>query len=531
MSTPDAARAAHVAHDAHAAAPSVADVLARLPGSVRAALPEQASALASRPFDGVRLWREHLAPEALRDALLLVPGRIDAALLEELEQAIEAHEAAAILLPDDAAALIAERGGALASRALLVTPEVDWIDLAALLRSLGAAGLARETAGLRTGDLFALAQAFATLAGGAISIVDAAGRIVGYSTLPNQEIDEVRRQSTLTLREEASPRLDDEYRLLARSAAAQWFPGRGANFSRAALPVRAQGELLGSVWLIVTDDAGAAKALEFLDSVAGLAAHHMLEARESASAETQRDADLLRTLLTDETFRPIAFAELGMRAGTDYRAVAFIVLDDREANPVLDAWRQLHHISLTARSIFGWCRAAIIGDQVICMIPDAGDDVVESFAGRVLDATRLDTWAGIGSPGTDATGAAASLREAMAVVALLRTTGRVRMRVATLGAVRELLSLSRLLEHLDGVDVSEDDPAARLRTYDETFGTELTATLTAFLDNLGNVQRTASELHVHTNTVRYRLERIAQLGIDLDAPHVRLWLWLRLFAR
>ena len=28
MSTPDAARAAHVAHDAHAAAPSVADVLA-----------------------------------------------------------------------------------------------------------------------------------------------------------------------------------------------------------------------------------------------------------------------------------------------------------------------------------------------------------------------------------------------------------------------------------------------------------------------------------------------------------------------
>ncbi len=36
-------------------------------------------------------------------------------------------------------------------------------------------------------------------------------------------------------------------------------------------------------------------------------------------------------------------------------------------------------------------------------------------------------------------------------------------------------------------------------------------------------------MHVHPNTVRYRIETIrTELGIDLDQPAVRLWLWLRL---
>lgn len=39
----------------------------------------------------------------------------------------------------------------------------------------------------------------------------------------------------------------------------------------------------------------------------------------------------------------------------------------------------------------------------------------------------------------------------------------------------------------------------------------------------------AERLHVHNNTVRYRVSRLAKdFNLDLDDPQKRLWLWLRL---
>ena len=50
-----------------------------------------------------------------------------------------------------------------------------------------------------------------------------------------------------------------------------------------------------------------------------------------------------------------------------------------------------------------------------------------------------------------------------------------------------------------------------------------------YLDHLGSVRETAAALHVHQNTVRYRLDVVRNdLAIDLDSPDTRLWLWLRL---
>lgn len=516
------------------ASPTIAQALALLDTTLRLASPDASGSLPAREFSGAELWHPHTDAALVRGKLLLVPGTVDEDARHELERALDEHGAAAILLPGPANEALRAHGEAIVSHALLVDASADWLDTAAALRALCTEELARETAGLRKGDLFSLAQAFATLGEGAVSIVDTAGRIVGYSTLPSQAIDEMHRQSTLTLQEQESPRFDAEYRRLAKSSTALWFEGSGSNYSRAALPVRAQGELLGSVWLIVTDSAEAQKALEFLDSVAGLAAHHMLEARELASAESQRDADLLRTLLDDEAYRSVAFAELGMREGRGYRTVAFSVFggdDADEANPILHAWRHLHHVSLTARSVFGWCRAAIVGDQIVCVIPDASDAVVESFALRVLESTRVEARAGIGGSGSGAGEVAASLREALAVVALLRTSHRTRLRVAALPAVQELFGLTRLIDHLDATQATTGDPVQHMRAYDAAHDTELTRTVSVYLDQLANVNRTAAELHLHTNTVRYRLDRVKQqLGIDLDVPHVRLWVWLRLFA-
>lgn len=59
---------------------------------------------------------------------------------------------------------------------------------------------------------------------------------------------------------------------------------------------------------------------------------------------------------------------------------------------------------------------------------------------------------------------------------------------------------------------------------DETQGSRarLTATLLAWLRNDGNVPRAAEELHIHEQTLRYRLAKLRQLlGAALDEPDVR----------
>ena len=72
---------------------------------------------------------------------------------------------------------------------------------------------------------------------------------------------------------------------------------------------------------------------------------------------------------------------------------------------------------------------------------------------------------------------------------------------------------------------------ASLADYDHRQGAELLKTLEAFFTNLGNLARTAEALHVHRNTLLYRLDRIGEIsGLNLDDSEDRLALWIALKA-
>ena len=88
------------------------------------------------------------------------------------------------------------------SLAVLVAPDdADWTRLVALARASVMGAAADSVSGVRLGDLYAFANAAASITNGAASIVDPLGRVLGYSTLPGQPIDELRRVTTLSLQE------------------------------------------------------------------------------------------------------------------------------------------------------------------------------------------------------------------------------------------------------------------------------------------------------------------------------------------
>ena len=57
-------------------------------------------------------------------------------------------------------------------------------------------------------------------------------------------------------------------------------------------------------------------------------------------------------------------------------------------------------------------------------------------------------------------------------------------------------------------------------------------TLERYLLRFGDVRAAAADLHIHPNTLRYRVRRAEQiLGMSLDDPDARLLLQIQLLAR
>jgi PucR family transcriptional regulator, purine catabolism regulatory protein len=72
----------------------------------------------------------------------------------------------------------------------------------------------------------------------------------------------------------------------------------------------------------------------------------------------------------------------------------------------------------------------------------------------------------------------------------------------------------------------------RLISHDDNKNAELVETLEAFFTCHGNLSQTASRLHIHRNTLTYRLERIATITqLNLDDPDARFSLQLALKLR
>lgn len=72
----------------------------------------------------------------------------------------------------------------------------------------------------------------------------------------------------------------------------------------------------------------------------------------------------------------------------------------------------------------------------------------------------------------------------------------------------------------------------RLITHDDNKNAELVETLEAFFACHGNLSQTANRLHIHRNTLTYRLDRISAITqLDLDDPDARFSLQLALKLR
>ncbi|MFE0087140.1 PucR family transcriptional regulator [Streptomyces sp. NPDC058991] len=428
---------------------------------------------------------------------------------------------------------------------LAVDDDAAWHHVHLLLASAVGSRPGPAGGGAAFGDLFALANALAVAVGGATVVEDAHQRILAYSTVPGQAVDEVRRRGILGRQVPSSPENTEQYRaLFAAPGPLRLTALEGGELPRLAVAIRAGGETLGSVWVVDDGQLGPG-AEEALTRGASTAALLLMRARASAELSRHLAGDLLRRLL-DGTADPAGAAHrLGLAADTPVRVAAF-ALDAAVSAPDGEqtAQRLLDSVRLQCEARYGWHACVLVDGTVYALLPVAGPGgppartepkarsgaarhrrLVEDIVRRAGRALRVPVRAGLGDVVADLAAVRGSRDDADLVLRVLgpdedvAAVTEVRARV-TLLRLRKLIGAQRELTAGTWREVLE---------YDSAHGTDYARTLVCWLDAGCDTARAAKLLDVHPNTCRYRLRQAQQhVGLDLADPDERLVLWLQL---
>ncbi|PRY30298.1 PucR family transcriptional regulator [Umezawaea tangerina] len=411
---------------------------------------------------------------------------------------------------DEKIAAAARRSGA---AVLLVEPSVPWSQLANVAQTLVLGGQQKGS-----GDLFAVADAIAAVVGGPVTIEDQQSRVLAYS-YRQQDVDQVRVQTILGRKvPDEARRALDSYGVFTHLGATDepiYVPRLTDQLGgRLVAAVRAGRELLGSVWVEVDAPVDPTRAAALVDG-ARTAALHLLRARASADLERQAEADLVIALLDSPSAAPAALTRLGLPP-TDLRVIAVQAhVGDADHGAALLAFER-------ATAGFGWSRpgrSALFGNVLYTVIP-CGDDPTAALDWVHALSRELPTEAtmltGIGGP-ADAIQVSASRHEADECLTLSTGTPL----VYDHSWARVLLH--RLSAAADSGRLPTRGPVADLLRHDKEHGTHYAITLRAWLAAQGDTRAASRTLAVHPNTLRYRMQRMAEVtALPLDDPEQRL---------
>jgi purine catabolism regulator len=258
-------------------------------------------------------------------------------------------------------------------------------------------------------------------------------------------------------------------------------------------------------------------------------------AKEQAvlAAEERLRGDFVQAVLVGAATDDKTLVQRGRELGYDLRQPHVALLcgivdgDDRTIARIADALSA----ALNALGVAAPMMRRI--DDVLCYIPAVSHgrrfhEVADLLRQRLVNNVP-DVLVAIGREAPTLTSWSRSLREAEQALLIGRElvgNGRV-LDFSDLGVYRLLLLLRESPELWEFYRST----LATLVEYDRDQHGELLKTLEAFFEHNGNLARTADALHIHRNTLLYRLTRIKEIsGRDPDVAEDRLALWLALKA-
>ena len=466
----------------------------------------------------------------------------DSDLAHAMEQAAKESYAGVIVkaLGADLAALesVAARTGV---AVLATADDMDWRRLDGLVSNALRRHHTDPGDGPTLGDLFGLANAVALSVGGAIAIEDQQRRVLAYSNLPGQPIDEVRRQGILGRQVPDLPRNADDYRSVAHAhGVVRFAPVPPDLIGRMGIAVRAGTEFLGSLWAVDEGGRLGPDAERALIDAARIAALHLLRARSRRGVDRSERAETLRALLTDGDVNGRLSA---VRHGLTHQTPVVVVAFSVGTGDVLAEGQVARLADLVSLHLEAWHADTLVatsGGIVYAALP-LRDEAPNGIRQRVAEVAAVahrslgvPVRAAIGAEAAGTAEVADSARAAERVLQALTWADSEDVAVATFEEQRERMILQ---DFLDGGAADDEvllGPVRLMLAHDARSGTDFARSVLVYLDADGAVPVAADRLTVHVNTLRHRLRRTeVMFGLDLTDPDTRLvtWLQLRLLSR
>ncbi|MDQ0643448.1 PucR family transcriptional regulator [Microbacterium murale] len=505
---------------------------------------------ASRRIGGAVVF-DPLDDQAIADgAVILGVGLSDGPTLRDVLARLGSRGASAFVLRepvlvDDATVLVAREHDV----ALLgLTRGASWTQLSAMVSALLTApdeSRADTTiAGLPGGDLFTLANAVGALLNAPITIEDRNSRVLAFSSRQGEA--DLSRIETILERQvpEKYSRLLAEagfFKELYSSEEPVFIELRSAETPiqpRVAVAVRAGDEILGSIWAAVPGPLSTERTAA-LREASKVVALHLLSIRAGADVTRRMRADLLSTALEGGEGAAYALERLGISdEPVAVFAAGMLAADDGNLDEASDRQARRQHvadaIAVHLAAVHPRACAALLGGTIYGLLPVQSSETGEAQAARLGNdfVTRIGRGSGVAiGIGRVASGPRSLVSSRDGAERALRVLQEQASpaRVALFSDVHVESLLLEMRDRFGSAGEQATGPVARLFAHDKDNDTEFIETLRVWLDSMGDVSSAAEHLHIHPNTFRYRLRRLAEVGdMDLTDADVRFAAQLQL---
>ena len=400
-------------------------------------------------------------------------------------------------------------------------------------------------------NLFKVANSLSEILDAPVTIEDPRSRVVAFSA--DQERGDAARKASV-LGQQVPPHLSAQ---MVRLGVFQRLytsdrPVRIQSLSsevrpRVAMQIRAGNTLLGSIWAIAGDEPLTEAQEDAMARAANTAAAAILQGRIAGDTIQRLRASTVAALIGGgQGARAAAGRALRGRPRSGCVIAVRVRSDDSlgaGAALMVDAERLASSLVLFLRSERTAAVAAVVEDTIYAVLLSSSGVDVDVCAARDRLQTFLERrgpgfdelMVGVGNPIGDPADLDRSREDAELVLRVLDMPGAVRCsgaQVATRDDVHGLSLVLRLSDIAAADPVSPAGPLANLEAYDTEHQSKLVETLRCWLEQFGDVSATAEQLHVHKNTLRYRLGRIEEVsGVSLTNASERFELMLQFRVR
>ena len=395
---------------------------------------------------------------------------------------------------------------------------------------------------LRGGGLAAIAESLATRLRCGVAIDDAGGRLLASACGDGRPGSGTRRVAAAYQR--ARTRVGEEMDLEAVTVPGE--EGDPAGTEGLVVPVVLDEEAVGHLWALHPQQPLGPPQRQALTRAAAVVALALLKERTAQEVEWRLSRDFLDDLFDPGNQTPEALHARARQLGADLSRPHTVLVIRRDPAPGTagggsedrEAHAQRALVSLVQRSGAAWGGATLTATRSDHVVVLWHDDEHHRSAREFAEHVRREIQAyASGWTATISVGpTCAEVREygdayrlTCGVLDLVQHSDR-RDRVVsldTIGAYRLLLQVKRPRE----LQSFAESMLGTVHAYDQQHQTSLRATLDCYMSHRCNVSVTAKQLHVHPNTVAYRLRRVEELlDLDLGDPQALLHLQLALMV-